>query len=84
MHLINVVVQQNEADSYASQAVKLGNPAQGAIYFRLNFGLPLDASLESLPAVSNENCGFQRNKGGFLLQVTSGRKEADFPGYVSC
>jgi hypothetical protein len=76
VHLINVVVQQNEADSYASQAVKLGNPAQGAIYFRLKFGLPLDASLESLPAVSNENCGFQHNKGGFLLRGVSLRKES--------
>jgi hypothetical protein len=68
MHLINVVVQQNEADSYASQAVKLGNPAQSAICFRLNFGLPLDASLEAFILAPNEDHSFQRNKGGFLLQ----------------
>jgi hypothetical protein len=66
VHLINVVVQENEADGYASQAVELGNPAQSAIRLRLNLRLPLDASLEPFPLVSNENGGFQHNTGDFL------------------
>jgi hypothetical protein len=51
---------------------------------RLNFHLPLDASLEFFSVLSNESSGFQPNKGGFPTLGMPERNEVAIPSRVSC